>query len=343
MAQHQQFGVLGGRASCQQRQPPQHLAEQQIKQSEVIRRSSWPDGLSDEPAAQHPRCTFWHPHEAEAEQQAAMAREAVLTERFEQRALVVRTRERYAAVQALRAQGKGIKPIMRELGLAKQTVRRFSRAQSVKELLAKARDSRGQMPEAFKPYLHQRLSDATTNASQLFREIRQQGYRGSNATVIAYLRPCRTNSRRRTTGPATRTRRLAPPRPPKVRQVTGWILTRPDRLSTDAQLRLKQVLADCPHLDATARHVAAFAELLTGLEVDRLDDWVAAVEADDLPALHSFTAGLKRDDDAVRNGLRLPHSSGAVEGTVNRIKMLKRQMYGRANRDLLRKRVLLRS
>jgi hypothetical protein len=60
--------------------------------------------------------------------------------------------------------------------------------------------------------------------------------------------------------------------------VTGWILTRPDRRSTDAQLRPEQVLANCPHLDATARHVAAFAELPTGLEVDRLDDWVAAVE-----------------------------------------------------------------
>jgi transposase len=125
--------------------------------------------------------------------------------------------------------------------------------------------------------------------------------------------------------------------------VTAWILTHPDHLRAAEQLRLKQVLANCPHLDATAAHVAAFAELLTGLQVDRLDDWIAAVEADELPALHSFTAGRKRDLDAVRNGLRLPYSSGAVEGNVNRIKMLKRQMYGRANLDLLRKRVLLRS
>jgi transposase len=65
------------------------------------------------------------------------------------------------------------------------------------------------------------------------------------------------------------------------------------------------------------------------------------VEADQLPELHSFTAGLKRDLDAVVNGLTLPYSSGAVEGAVNRIKMLKRQMYGRASLDLLRKRVLL--
>jgi transposase len=74
---------------------------------------------------------------------------------------------------------------------------------------------------------------------------------------------------------------------------------------------------------------------------ERLDAWIAAVRADDQPDLHSFTAGLLRDHDAVRNGLTLPHSSGVVEGHVNRIKMIKRQMYGRANLDLLRKRVLL--
>jgi transposase len=123
--------------------------------------------------------------------------------------------------------------------------------------------------------------------------------------------------------------------------VTRWILTHPDHLGAEEQLRLKQVLANCPQLDATAAHVAAFAGLLTGLHADRLDDWIAAVEADGLPAMRSFAAGLKRDHDAVRNGLRLPYSSGVVEGNVNRIKMLKRQMYGRANLDLLRKRVLL--
>jgi transposase len=80
---------------------------------------------------------------------------------------------------------------------------------------------------------------------------------------------------------------------------------------------------------------------MAGLHSERLDEWIAGVEADQLPDLHSFTAGLKRDLDAVVNGLSLPYSSGAVEGNVNRIKMLKRQMYGRASFDLLRKRVLL--
>jgi transposase len=73
----------------------------------------------------------------------------------------------------------------------------------------------------------------------------------------------------------------------------------------------------------------------------RLETWMTTVAGDDLPELHSFVTGLRRDQDAVTAGLTLPYSSGPVEGHVNRIKMIKRQMYGRANPDLLRKRVLL--
>jgi transposase len=126
-----------------------------------------------------------------------------------------------------------------------------------------------------------------------------------------------------------------------VRRITSWLLRHPDRLDSGDQVRLKEVRAACPQLDALAGHITTFADMLTGRHGDRLDAWITAVEADDLPHLHSFTVGLKRDRAAVTNGLTLPYSSGAVEGHVNRIKMLKRQMYGRANLDLLRKRVLL--
>jgi len=128
---------------------------------------------------------------------------------------------------------------------------------------------------------------------------------------------------------------------PKVRPIASWLLRHPDELDTEEQLQLKQVLAACPHPQDTATHVAAFGEMLTGRHGDRLDAWMAAVEADNLPHLHRFVTGLRRDYDAVRNGLTLPHSSGSVEGNVNRIKMIKRQMYGRATFDLQRKRVLL--
>ncbi|HEY3087502.1 MAG TPA: transposase [Jatrophihabitantaceae bacterium] len=120
-------------------------------------------------------------------------------------------------------------------------------------------------------------------------------------------------------------------------------MTDPDHLEAEQQVRLKDARTRCPHLDTLTGHVSEFAKILTGLRGERLDTWIDQVHADDLPALHSFTAGLKTDHLAVVNGLTLTHNSGAVEGNVNRIKMIKRQMYGRAKFDLLRKRVLLAS
>jgi transposase len=73
----------------------------------------------------------------------------------------------------------------------------------------------------------------------------------------------------------------------------------------------------------------------------RLDEWLTRAEQADLPGINRFVNGVISDLDAVTAGLSLPFSSGPVEGNVNRIKMLKRQMYGRASFDLLRKRVLL--
>ncbi|MGH3536843.1 MAG: DesA/ISL3 alpha bundle tail domain-containing protein [Pseudonocardiaceae bacterium] len=106
---------------------------------------------------------------------------------------------------------------------------------------------------------------------------------------------------------------------PRVRQITSWLLRRPEDLDTEQQLQLRQMLASCPHLDVTATHVRTFAEMLTGRHRQRLDSWMATVDTDDLPHLHRFVNGLKRDYQLVRNGLTLSHSSGTVEGNVNRM------------------------
>jgi transposase len=259
------------------------------------------------------------------------ATQVAQVQRRENSALVTRTKARYQAVQTLKADGKGVKTITRELDLAKETVRRFYRAESVEELLAKPRAGRPSVLDTYKPYLHERWNAGITNASRLYREITEQGYQGSRGTLTAYLAPFRALG----AAPAPT------PSVPKVRQITSWMLRRPEDLDAEEQLQLKQVLAACPHLEATATHIGTFAEMLTGRHGEHLDSWMAAVEAEDLPHLHRFVTGLRRDYQAVRNGLTLSHSSGAVEGNVNRIKMIKRQMYGRAKFDLLRKRVLL--
>jgi len=254
---------------------------------------------------------------------------AQVSERAPELWIVTRTRERYQTITGLRAAGKPIAQIARELGLDRRTVRRFARATSEEELQVKNRQ-RATVLDAYTDHLHRRWAEGCTDAAALAREITTMGYRGSIRTVRTYLHPLRSG------------RPVPPPRTPAptVREVTSWMLRRPDTLPPDEQARLAQVRAHCPQLDAAAGHVAAFAEMMCGRHGDRFDTWLAAVEADTLEPLHRFATGLRRDYDAVRAGLTLDHNSGRVEGTVNKIKMLKRQMFGRANFDLLRTRVL---
>ncbi|WP_167367964.1 transposase [Streptomyces agglomeratus] len=123
--------------------------------------------------------------------------------------------------------------------------------------------------------------------------------------------------------------------------VAGWILRRPEALTESEQLQLRNVCTNCPEIAALTRYVRFVATMLTERQGERLPDWLDAVRQDDLRRLHTLTAGLERDRDAVIAGLTLPWNSGVVEGHVNRIKILKRQMFGRAGFQLLRKRVLL--
>src|SRR5262249_17187862 len=134
---------------------------------------------------------------------------------------------------------------------------------------------------------------------------------------------------------------LAPP-PPTVRDVTGWLTRRPESLTEDEEPRLKALLARCPELQAASDHVRSFARMLTQLTgQDHLAPWISDVKDAGLPGLSSFAKGLEQDLDAVTQGLTSRWNSGPVEGRVNHIKMIKRQMFGRAGLPLLRKRVLL--
>jgi len=242
-----------------------------------------------------------------------------------------RTRTRHAQVHHLRQQGKTVREIAGELGLARNTVRRFVRADDPEELLG--RDGTGKRPKAIVPfegYLRRRFTEGCTNASVLWTELQQQGYGGSYASVRDAVRPWRCQHP--LPGP--------PSRPPTARQVTAWIMTHPDHLDQDQRTGLKQVLADCPELELLSGLVQDFARIMSGREGHQVDAWMQRASQTPIPELGSFAVGLGRDRDAVIAGLSLPYSSGVVEGHVNRLKMLKRQMYGRAKPDLLRKRVL---
>jgi transposase len=279
-------------------------------------------GHAEKTAARHRGCLrepAEDPGQAAARQQAAGA------------ALASAVRERYEKVRALRAQGHGPAAIARATGMPRQSVARYLNSDGPGELLSAITSGPPSALDPHKPYLGRRWAEGCRSATALHAEIRDRGYRGSYRALAAYLQPFRTAA---AAPPAA-------PEPPAARDIARWILTRPDSLADDDLRELARARDKCPHLDALAGHVAEFAKMLTGLHGDRLDDWLAAVEDDDgQHELHSFARGIRRDHDAVRNGLTLPWNSGPVEGNNCKIKHIKRIMYGRANFDLLRKMAL---
>jgi transposase len=259
-----------------------------------------------------------------------------------ERKLLTRHRDRYAAVQALRAGGCSTREIARRLGLARGTAAKFASAASIDELLVKA-TGRPSILDPFKPYLGQRWNDGITSAAALHEEIRARGWTGGILTVERYLRQFRTadGRDRQARAQPQLTAPSAPP-PPKPRQLTRWIMTHPDHLASGDAANLARLLDASPGLAAAAGHVRSFADMMTRHQgLLALEDWLTQVEADDQPGLHSFARGIRRDQQAVTAGLALPYSSGALEGKNCKIKYLKRLMYGRANFDLLRKMALL--
>lgn len=210
----------------------------------------------------------------------------------------------------------------------------LAQATSADDLVAKALD-RDTLLDMHKPYLHQRWDQGCRDVTVLHAELTQRGYRGSIRTLYRFLQPFRALDPSQAAAPV-------PAPPPKIRHVTTWLLRRPEDLDDTAQAALADIRAACPHLDRLGDHITTFAKMMihrTG--ANTLDTWLAAAEADDIPELHTFARGIRQDYTAVRNGLTLPHNSGACEGTVNKLKTIKRQMYGRASFSLLRKRILL--
>ena len=243
------------------------------------------------------------------------------------------TRWRFLEVHTLRVQGLSIPMIASRLELDVKTVRRYLGADEVEQLIAGG--VRTSKLDPFKPYLHQRLSAGARNATALHAEILERGYTGGYNTLERYLRPMRRSE-------AATLAQVLRHRPPAVRQVTSWITGLPGRLNSADEARMKAIRVRCPEIDAAVKHVAGFARMIKDLSGDKdtLTQWLVAVDQD-LPALRSFTRGLRRDLEAVTAGLTLPYNSGAVEGTVNKIKVRKMQLFGRAKPDLLRKLILL--
>ncbi len=112
------------------------------------------------------------------------------------------------------------------------------------------------------------------------------------------------------------------------------------RSAVDEQL-LQRLIEQNPNLAPAIKIAQAFAQLVRQRQPQQLDIWLQQAEDSDIEAFQRFAKSLKEDYEAVKAGVTLPISNGQVEGQVNRLKMLKRQMYGRANLGLLTRRFLL--
>jgi len=197
----------------------------------------------------------------------------------------------------------------------------------------------------YKPYLLERWNAGCYPAMRLFREIRQRGYGGGYGVVAASA--CRLREAQGL-APGQRRPRRSLPRvaepvcPPLTPRRATWLVLRREAKRTLAE---GQQLA---HLRAQAADVAEaidlvqdFATLVRQRQPTQLDLWLTRATTSTIEALRRFATGLYEDYEAVKAGVTLPWSSGPVEGHINRLKMLKRQMFGRARLDLLNRRFLL--
>ena len=265
-----------------------------------------------------------------------------------------RWRAAYDEVRRRHADGQTLLGIARAMGLARATVRKYAVADTFPTRLPHGPGP--SLLDSHSDYLLGRIGEGCENAMALWREIRERGYPGTSRQVHLFVAERRTKptpSGRKARGetmPAPGTP-AAEPSLPSARQL-AWLLVQPtsalDAIAAAVVARVEQ--------DATASAVAALARHFTALvrasgvgrtatpgrnAAAELDPWIATAKVCGAPAIATFASGLDGDVAAVRAALTEPWSSGQAEGQINRLKLIKRQSYGRAGLDLLQRRTVL--
>ena len=240
---------------------------------------------------------------------------------------------RYEEILALHAQGHGIREIGRLLGIARHTVRRFLRTEGYPERQPR-RPCTAQIAP-FDPYLRARWAEGCQNAAQLWREIWLQGFAGGRTSVKDYVRSWRTEPRRPNSAPHQAPAHQYAPRE------TCWLLLRPAAsLTADQQAFVTYLYHTCPQIAVAEALVEEFSAVFEDHDLANLDVWLHRAEASGIADLANVARNMRSDRLAIEAAVVLDWSNGQVEGQVNRLKVIKRDMYGRARFDLLRQRVL---
>ncbi len=262
-------------------------------------------------------------------------------------------RARYDAVRQLAADGVAHREIARRLHLSRTTVRRFALAETFPERVPQRR--RASILDPYHAYLHRRWADGCTNGSQLWRELRAQGYRGGRRHLLRWIEqqrvvpaptgPMAKRYNRNAPSGASVTTQGTPPTTdgtadlPAPRHLAWTFVRPPEELNAAEQAMLTRVQQD-PPIRCVYTLAQQFQQMVRTRHAAHLVTWLAACASSGVPDLQSFAAALGREEAAIRHALSEPWSTGPVEGHITRVKLVKRQMYGRANFDLLRQRVL---
>jgi transposase len=251
-------------------------------------------------------------------------------------------------IHRLHQAGWTICAIARQLKVSRTTVYRYLSMNAVPQ--RSAHQQRASILDPFVDYLSQRWRAGCRIASQLWREIKQQGYSGTRQQVARWVyerreQPSRTTPRKYVqrgtrSGDQFITRCVAADRTPlpAARRLVWLFLKHTEQLEPD-ELRLRDELLTHPILTQARKLAQDFQRIVRQRQAKSFDAWCAACEESTIPELANLAAGM-RLDPAVKAACGSEWSNGQTEGQVNRLKMLKRQMYGRANLDLLRSRFL---
>lgn len=298
-----------------------------------------PEVAAEEPNAQEEPLVGPEPEAKEALVEVLPGKPLSPTNRYEAERRAAR-RARWQRVRELHQAGVSISRIGEEVGITRRTVRTLISAPDPPRNRALRPRPGGLTSPTLRPYvgyLQDRWQQGCTNVSRLCREIAAMGYTGSRSLLAQAVQPWRgprmPKLPKRERGRAERLRR---------RTSVRWIcLKPPERLKEDERALLERLLAKDGELALGYDLLQRFRQLVRERDLPALDRWIDDANKSDIATFMGLANGIRADWAAVEAALRLPWSNGQLEGQINRVKLIKRQGYGRAKFDLLRRRVLL--
>jgi transposase len=244
--------------------------------------------------------------------------------------------DRFEQVHELHRRGHSARRIARELGLSRRSVFRYLRRETCPAWgLGGSRRSR---LDGHREWIDARIAEGFTNVAELHRQLTERGFKGSYGSVYEFVtKRLGAAGKRR-----DRLNAAQPPVParPSARQLSFEWVRRAENRKPAEQARLDAIRARSDELAAALDLADGFADLIRKRSCATLGEWLARGETSSDPDLRRFAEGIRRDEAAVQAAVSETWSNGPVEGHVNRLKTIKRQMYGRAGFVLLRARVL---